>query len=276
MATEPNIIILWTHPRAMSTVFERSILERDDCIVFHEPFSYPYYFGPPGTRISTRYGLEDTREELTYSCIIDSILQGRTDLDFVRDRARERGEGKEEERPTVFVKLMTYCVIDSEGSFLMDEASVAKLQELMLSPRVKHAFLVRTPFKSIPSLHRLTIGRDLQNEAEESVGWDHFEEEEVGIREMNMLHQWLLQRHPDMDGKEPEEAKLLFPIVHAEDLKYQPRAVLERFCSGVGLPFTESMLVWEDREIEEWATWKVYSFLFSFFSLFILLFSGLA
>ena len=38
-----DIIALWTHPRSISTAFERVMIERGDFNVLHEPFSYLYY-----------------------------------------------------------------------------------------------------------------------------------------------------------------------------------------------------------------------------------------
>jgi hypothetical protein len=37
------IIALWTHPRSISTAFERVMMERKDFKILHEPFSYLYY-----------------------------------------------------------------------------------------------------------------------------------------------------------------------------------------------------------------------------------------
>lgn len=36
-------VALWSHPRSLSTAFERSFIERGDFAVFHEAFSYVYY-----------------------------------------------------------------------------------------------------------------------------------------------------------------------------------------------------------------------------------------
>lgn len=38
-----KIIALWTHPRSVSTAFERVMMERGDLKVIHEPFSLLYY-----------------------------------------------------------------------------------------------------------------------------------------------------------------------------------------------------------------------------------------
>lgn len=38
-----QIIILLSHPRSLSTAFERIMRERGDMFVLHEPFTYLYY-----------------------------------------------------------------------------------------------------------------------------------------------------------------------------------------------------------------------------------------
>lgn len=43
------LLALWAHPRSLSTVFGRVMIERGDLLVLHEPFSYLYY-GPQGRR----------------------------------------------------------------------------------------------------------------------------------------------------------------------------------------------------------------------------------
>jgi hypothetical protein len=50
-----TILALWTHPRARSTAFERAMIERDDMIVLHEPFSYLYYVHERQSRITQEY-----------------------------------------------------------------------------------------------------------------------------------------------------------------------------------------------------------------------------
>ena len=38
-----KIVALWVHPRSLSTVMERILIERGDFKAFHEPFAYLYY-----------------------------------------------------------------------------------------------------------------------------------------------------------------------------------------------------------------------------------------
>jgi hypothetical protein len=49
------IIALWTHPRSISTAFERVMMERGDFQILHEPFSYLYYVHKDEATIDQQY-----------------------------------------------------------------------------------------------------------------------------------------------------------------------------------------------------------------------------
>jgi hypothetical protein len=109
------ILVLWAVPRAVSTAFERMMIERGDHVVFDEPFSRHYYFGPE--RVSDRY-----TEVLPNSRPAD-ILAALT--------------AAAEEQP-VFVKDMAYhaagfATADLLGQFV-------------------NTFLIRDPAGALPSL----------------------------------------------------------------------------------------------------------------------------
>ena len=113
-----RITFLWTVPRSVSTSFERMMMERGDHVVFDEPFSRSYYFGPD--RRSTRYteSLPDSSAEQILSQI-------------------EEAAG---ERP-VFVKDMAYQAATLLGTDLLK--------------RFGNCFLVRDPAATSRSLaHR--------------------------------------------------------------------------------------------------------------------------
>lgn len=46
---------LWTHPRSISTAFERVMMDRKDFAILHEPFSYLYYVHQEGATIAQQY-----------------------------------------------------------------------------------------------------------------------------------------------------------------------------------------------------------------------------
>ena len=46
MDINPLRVVLWSAPRCMSSVFERSIRELQDVKVIYEPHQQAYYYGP--------------------------------------------------------------------------------------------------------------------------------------------------------------------------------------------------------------------------------------
>ena len=112
-----RVILLWTVPRSVSTSFERMISARGDHVVFDEPFSRSYYYGPD--RRSERY--TETLPDSSAEQVLESI------------------ENAALERP-VFVKDMAY--------------HAAKLLSPDLLGRFDNCFLVRDPAATLPSLAR--------------------------------------------------------------------------------------------------------------------------
>lgn len=119
------IIVLWCHPRSMSTVIERVMRERGDCTCFHEPFLHHYYIDR-AVRDLPHFDV-DPETPTSYAEIRDRLLA-----------AAEQG--------AVFVKDMSYYVVPT----LFDDAEFAA--------RVTHSFLIRDPVASILSHHKLDPG----------------------------------------------------------------------------------------------------------------------
>jgi hypothetical protein len=112
-----RITFLWTVPRSVSTSFERMMMERGDHVVFDEPFSRSYYFGPD--RRSARY-----TESLPDSSAEEVLAE-------IEEAARER---------PVFVKDMAYQAATLLGTSLLN--------------RFDNCFLVRDPAATLRSLAR--------------------------------------------------------------------------------------------------------------------------
>lgn len=68
-------IALWGHPRSMSTAFERHFIERGDFTVFHEPFSYVYFFHE--RRAQLPHQNPDPNHPRTYPAVRDMMEQVR-------------------------------------------------------------------------------------------------------------------------------------------------------------------------------------------------------
>ncbi|WP_170327706.1 hypothetical protein [Ruegeria arenilitoris] len=121
MATHP-IIVLWSHPRSMSTATERIMRERGDMDCAHEPFMYDYYVHRE-RRVMPHFDVQEGHPT-RYEDIRDMLLS----------RAVTR---------PVFFKDMAYYVLPQI------------LEDVAFLNRLTHGFLVREPVASIASYHRL-------------------------------------------------------------------------------------------------------------------------
>lgn len=128
-------IILWTHPRSVSTAFERTIAERGDFDILHEPFSDLYYgFDKKANAVGYAPQLDF---EPSYSNIKEYILN------------------KSNQCEKLFIKDMAYHCFDyvkNDFNWLL---------------HFKPVFLIRHPEKSIPSNYKLN--QDVTNE---EIGYD--------------------------------------------------------------------------------------------------------
>jgi len=116
------IIALWSHPRSMSTAFERIMRARGDLDCLHEPFMYDYYINR-STRQMPHFDAMDDHPR-SYEAIRDMIL------------------AKAEHAP-VFFKDMSYYVMPHIAA------------DTEFFARVTHSFLIRDPRASILSYARL-------------------------------------------------------------------------------------------------------------------------
>lgn len=121
MAQHP-IIALWSHPRSMSTAFERVMRARGDLDCLHEPFMYDYYVNR-ACRVMPHFDVQPDHPR-TYEAIRDHILA--------------RGE-----RGPVFFKDMSYYVVPH----ILDDEPFLR--------RLTHTFLIRDPVASIVSYAKL-------------------------------------------------------------------------------------------------------------------------
>lgn len=116
------IIALWSHPRSMSTAFERIMRARGDLDCLHEPFMYDYYIN------------RSTRQMPHF----DAMDEHPRSYDAIRGMILARAEAG-----PVFFKDMSYYVMPH---VLADETFFT---------RVTHSFLIRDPRASILSYAKL-------------------------------------------------------------------------------------------------------------------------
>jgi hypothetical protein len=117
-----QIIALWTHPRSISTAFERVMMERHDFTVLHEPFSYLYYVQKEGATIAQQH--VDPNHPTDYTGIRSHII----------DTAAQK--------PVFFKDMCSHCFneLRSDNHFLR---------------RLTNTFLIRDPAKAIASYYAM-------------------------------------------------------------------------------------------------------------------------
>ena len=130
-------------------------MELENSKIFHEPYSWAYYFGPQ--RQSIRYENQTPDEVHNYKAIGKNLLKEYDGIDLV------------------FSKDMAYAVDNHFNELLGDGMS-----------SFQHTFLIRDPKKAIPSLHAASVNKQL-------TGWDYFDPEESGYRQMYELYTFVVK-----------------------------------------------------------------------------------
>ncbi|WP_162933110.1 hypothetical protein [Roseovarius sp. EL26] len=116
------LIVLWSHPRSMSTAIERIMRERGDLWCAHEPFMYDYYVARE-VRVMPGFEVQPDHP-ISYEDVRDMLIA----------RAKD-GPG--------FFKDMAYYVMPR----ILDDST--------FMARLTHTFLIRHPLASILSYHKL-------------------------------------------------------------------------------------------------------------------------
>ncbi|PCG88438.1 Hypothetical protein PENO1_110230 [Penicillium occitanis (nom. inval.)] len=236
-------VFLVTHPRAISTAFERVFLTREhDIVCIHEPFSDAYHWGPE--YLSERYRdveklrAENGYEDYTYHTALKIINDANT-------------HGKR-----VFIKDMAKCLMPLHGQTpriapslrsqnITRHGTKVSWEELdipnptVIPPEVlstfHFAFLIRNPRRSIPSLYRCSIPP-----MSLTTGWHGFKSSDAGYKELRRLFDYLKSIKQIGSDSSNEIC-----IVDADDLLEYPQKTIESFCSSVGIPFDADSLVWD-------------------------------
>lgn len=153
-------VVLWCHPRSVSTAFERAFLQREEefyCL--HEPFGDAYYFGPQ--RQSPRYQNRNLPKDVKLTSVT---------FESVCDEILTRRSGKR-----TFVKDMAYHVFSrlKDGEVPID--------------KMINTFLIRDPQKAVPSMYKCSMSA--------TPGWGSFDPSEMGYMEQKDLFDYVVRRY---------------------------------------------------------------------------------
>ncbi|UCF69564.1 MAG: HAD family hydrolase [Acidobacteriota bacterium] len=97
---------------------------------------------------------------------------------------------------------------------------------------LRHAFLIRDPGEMLTSLIRVTP--------------------EPGLADTGLPQQW------ELFEKVRADTQTTPPVIDARDVLEDPRGVLERLCSSLGVPFDEAMLSWPSGPRDTDGVWGKY------------------
>jgi len=194
------IYIVWTCPRSLSTLTERVIMNMGFETI-HEPFSFPYYFGPDS--VSSRY-LENKNDDVSYDNVLSSILS----------------------KDNIVIKDM--------GTHFYQSKLIENKDVIQTMKSWKHIFLIRNPDICIRSLYDMSFS--------EKTGWNHFDEREVGYKDLYELYQ-------------------IFGgyVLKSEDLIHDSEKFIKNLSQILGVQYNDKFLKWEQLQNnipKDWETWK--------------------
>ena len=118
-------VFLWSAPRCLSSVFERSVRELKGVKVIYEPHQAAYYYGPERKTDSNNPTTSEILPSATFQAADDILLEPYTG------------------NKAVFCKNHAYFIAESCKDYTVGRFS-----------SWQHTFLIRNPYKSISSLYK--------------------------------------------------------------------------------------------------------------------------
>ncbi|CEH17143.1 Branched chain aminotransferase BCAT1, pyridoxal phosphate enzymes type IV superfamily [Ceraceosorus bombacis] len=275
----PLGICLWVHPRSTSTAFARALLQRKDTHYEHEPVTMVFYHS--AQRANFRFGEEACAQSEYYDATIEGVMQ-----DMLKEsRYGKNREGRDAVK-FVFIKDMAQSIFSADTLAKLypkskvyrqadtrapksdaDRKDVEDLRNTLENPtvvpidllrRYRHAFLMRTPEKTIPSYYKCT--------QEGAGGFTFWDSAEAGYAEIRILYQWMSNPESSWhkapistdDAKypgRPVEQPAAPPLIDSATLLADPEKTLAHWCKALGVPFEPTMLKWEDKKVKEFSSW---------------------
>ena len=207
------MIFLWSTRRTLSNAFHRAIYQLDGIKHFCEPFMIPHHLG--SEKRSVEFLNNPEKEEMAENYMKSKFGKIPTFDERVHDIT-----GDHKGYHTTFVKEHAMYVWP-------DIVPIEVMQ------RSFHTFIIRNPAKAIKSCYRQTLVAD-----EESLGY-HIVVDELGFKEQFLMYNYVTT-----------ELKKNVMVIDADDLMKNPKEVLEKYCSFVGLQFDENMLEWDKDHVK--------------------------
>ena len=203
-------VFLWSTPRSLSTAFERSIRTLKNGKVFHNPFRDARYVGPDRT-VSEFAEFGVSSEELfgtaqpnpSYKEVIATMSPPYEGCAFV------------------FANVTPHFVEDRLEQIIFHES----FNNFM------HTFLIRDPFKMVPSHYLMLLN---------IFGRNYLSPNRGEYRQLFQVYDIVKK----LDTKPV--------VIDADDLLENPEEMMRLYCEQTNLPYDENMTKWEPGMVEDW------------------------
>ncbi|KAF0505912.1 branched-chain-amino-acid aminotransferase-like protein 1 [Gigaspora margarita] len=197
-------IILWAHPRSLSTVFERPFLQYpQEFHVIHEPFvPIRLAYNTKNFEFLNKLPMPKPTDPITFEHYFSPILNELLAPHYYNEDKTNTLR--------VFVK--------DHASVFLDASEGSQLQSKEILSKFKHTFIIRNPEKSIRSFYKAanSTNKDWdRNGVPNSKRIDYFSYKKFGLKESRILYDLI----KNVTGEE-------IVVVDADDLVQEPEKIL--------------------------------------------------
>ncbi len=213
----------------MGTALVKCLSYIDDIQVFYEPFVTAYHFGPD-EKAKPRAGVVNFIE-------LASAYQMELEHAFDHDICSSEWVKQELES------------VDYPGKKILlakDHAYCLNERYDMLPTGFRYAFLIRHPYRVLPSW-KIMLAR-IMNIDINAVSMQDMQKESKERKAFKLQYELLNYVKNNLDPN--------VIVIDADDMQNHPSSILQQFCDGLGLPYSDSLLKWPaDSHVMK--SWKV-------------------
>ncbi|XP_072037018.1 uncharacterized protein [Amphiura filiformis] len=221
----PLRVLLWSHPRSLSTVFTKCISYVDNIQIINEPYSTALTTGPEK---KTQYQWSEGLESLMESASATENIKGHTwnDTDCSYQWVKDTLEAEYPGKKIIFCKDHISGIIDNFDK---------------IPHGYQHTFLIRNPTKYYISLRKLLV----KNFLPPGVSPEMFQMDAAiaQFRGDTSIYSEMMDfmEYLEVSG----ECTGNHVIIDADDLQNHPASIVRQYCDAVGMPYGDSLLEWE-------------------------------
>ncbi len=223
-------VFIWSLPRTMGTALVKCLSYIDDIQVFYEPCVTAYHFGPDA----------DEKRRAVIAKFVEFASANRMELEHAFDHnicsyKWIKQELESEDYPgkkILLAKDQAYCLDERYD---------------MLPTGFRYAFLIRHPYRVLPSWKRMLtqiLNLDINAVSMQDLQKNSKQEQKAFQLQYELLSYVKNNRDPNVI------------VIDADDLQNNSSSILQQFCDGLGLPYSDSLLKWPN-DPYVMKSWKV-------------------